>query len=83
MSIQPTLFEKVSFSYGNKSVLENFDNASYKYNNGASLQKVFAKKLAKQCTKRRVNPGLWVDLGSGTGLLANELEKQGYDWLEA
>ena len=35
-----------------KLVLQNFDTASYKYNNGAFLQKVFAKKLAEECKKR-------------------------------
>ncbi len=59
-----------------KLVIKNFDAASYQYNNGAFLQKVFAQKLADQCKKRNLLPGIWIDLGSGTGLLANELEKQ-------
>ncbi len=59
-----------------KLVIENFDNASIQYNKKACLQRFFAQKLAEQCAKRFIQPGLWVDLGSGTGLLANELEKR-------
>jgi len=59
-----------------KLVIKNFDEASCKYNEGANLQICFAKRLAEQCTKKFIPPGLWVDLGSGTGLLANELEKR-------
>ena len=59
-----------------KLIIKNFDAASYKYNEVANLQRIFAEKLAKQCSNRFIPPGLWVDLGSGTGLLANELEKR-------
>ncbi|AAQ00668.1 MULTISPECIES: methyltransferase domain-containing protein [Prochlorococcus] len=58
-----------------KLVIQNFDEASSKYNNSANLQKIFAAKLAAQCSKKVINSGVWVDLGSGTGLLANALEK--------
>ncbi len=59
-----------------KRIIKNFDASSYKYNKEAHLQKLFSKKLAEQCTQRLILPGLWVDLGSGTGLLANELEQR-------
>ncbi len=58
-----------------KLIIQNFDEASYQYNQGAYLQMIFAKKLAEQCRKQLIQPGLWFDLGSGTGLLANELER--------
>ncbi len=57
-----------------ESIIENFDKASYRYNDVASIQKVFALKLAEHCSKSSVPNGLWIDLGSGTGLLANALE---------
>ena len=56
-------------------VIQNFDDASQKYNSVAILQKIFASKLAQQCSKKPLLPGPWFDLGSGTGLLANELER--------
>ncbi len=55
-------------------IIQNFDEASSEYNKGAVLQKFFAHKLVAEFSNREVLPGLWVDLGSGTGLLANELE---------
>ncbi len=59
-----------------KLVIKNFDSASHKYDQGAFLQRLFAEKLANQCANRVIQPGLWVDLGSGTGLLANALEEK-------
>ncbi|WP_269621812.1 methyltransferase [Prochlorococcus marinus] len=58
-----------------KLILKNFDRASHSYNQGASLQIFFSDKLAKYCSKQIIEPGLWVDLGSGTGLLADAIEK--------
>ncbi len=56
-------------------VIKNFDQASSQYNNEASIQKFFAEKLANYCSKQSIPEGFWADLGSGTGLLANSLEK--------
>ncbi len=56
-------------------VLNNFNNASNEYNQNAKIQKFFALRLAKECSKRAIPHGAWADLGAGTGLLADELEK--------
>jgi len=61
-------------SYFKNQILKNFDEASFNYNNEALLQKIFADKLAKSCSEQSIPKGLWVDLGSGTGLLANAIE---------
>ena len=55
-------------------VTQNFNEAALKYNESAAIQKSTALKLAQICFEHRVKNGLWVDLGSGTGLLANSLE---------
>tara|TARA_Y100001968_G_scaffold59401_1_gene50437 strand:+ start:1937 stop:2689 length:753 start_codon:yes stop_codon:yes gene_type:complete len=55
-------------------VNKNFNEAALKYNESASIQKLTAFKLAKICSHYYIKPGLWVDLGSGTGLLAKSLE---------
>ncbi len=57
-----------------KLVSKNFNEAAQNYNESASIQKEIALKLAKICSKHPIEPGVWVDLGSGTGLLANSLE---------
>ena len=56
-------------------IIKNFEAASREYNEHASIQKLFASELAKECAKISIPEGLWVDLGSGTGLLANALEE--------
>ena len=55
-------------------VLKNFGEASSNYNKEAKLQKDFAWQLAKKCSRESIPDGLWVDLGAGTGLLAEALE---------
>ena len=55
-------------------VHKNFNEAALSYNESASIQKSTALKLAKLCSDHSINYGLWVDLGTGTGLLANSLE---------
>ena len=55
-------------------VNKNFDEAALSYNESASIQKSTALKLAKICSNHSIKHGLWVDLGSGTGLLAQSLE---------
>ena len=54
---------------------KNFDGAATSYNKSATIQKVIASKLAKICFKHSIPNGIWADLGSGTGLLAESLEK--------
>ena len=55
-------------------VKENFNEAALNYNESASIQKRTALELAKICSNHSIKHGLWVDLGSGTGLLAKSLE---------
>ncbi len=55
-------------------VNKNFNEAALNYNHSASIQKDTAIKLAKICSSHSISRGLWVDLGSGTGLLAKSLE---------
>ncbi len=55
-------------------ISNNFEKASTTYNNNADIQKVFALSLAKYCTKIYIPKGVWIDLGAGTGLLADALE---------
>ena len=56
-------------------VISNFGKSSCQYNNSAFLQKLYANKLVEYCSKQPIKPGLWVDLGSGTGFLADALEE--------
>ncbi len=55
-------------------VIKNFDLAADFYNQNAKLQLAIAWRLAKLCSIHQVPNGLWVDLGAGTGLLADALE---------
>ena len=55
-------------------VNKNFNEAALTYNESAEIQKSTALKLAKICSHHSIKHGLWVDLGSGTGLLAKSLE---------
>ncbi len=55
-------------------VLKNFEGAAETYNKQALLQRSIAWRLAMQCSNLPIPKGLWVDLGAGTGLLANALE---------
>ena len=57
-----------------KLINQNFNEAASNYNESATIQKRTASKLAKICSQYPIKNGLWVDLGSGTGLLANSLE---------
>ncbi len=57
-----------------KLVNKNFNEAALNYNESAAIQKITALKLAKICSHHPIKNGLWVDLGSGTGLLAESLE---------
>ena len=58
-----------------KRVLQNFDAAAVTYNQNAKIQQTFANKLAAYCAEKVITPGIWIDLGSGTGLLADSLEE--------
>ena len=55
-------------------VLADFSNASHRYDSLVPLQRAVARRLAGHCARVAIPSGLWVDLGSGTGLLADALE---------
>ncbi len=55
-------------------ILKNFKHAASTYNEEAHLQRDIAWQLAKKCSQQEIPKGIWVDLGAGTGLLAEALE---------
>ena len=57
-----------------EDVLQEFSGAADQYNRGARLQEGMAWRLAGHCRRLWIPRGLWVDLGSGTGRLADALE---------
>ena len=56
-------------------VLHGFDRAAERYDQSARLQRAVAWRLAQLCRREGIADGLWVDLGTGTGHLANALER--------
>lgn len=56
-----------------RQVLESFDQSAQRYDGGATLQRAVAHRIAGHCLRVAIPPGLWVDLGSGTGFLADAL----------
>lgn len=56
-------------------VLEAFAASAGSYDASAQLQGAVAWRLAHRCQRQQMSPGLWVDLGSGTGRLADALEQ--------
>ena len=57
-------------------VLNTFGASAAQYDASAELQQTMARQLARRCRHSAIPEGLWVDLGSGTGCLADALEKQ-------
>jgi malonyl-CoA O-methyltransferase len=57
-----------------EDVLKEFSGAADRYNRAARLQEGMAWRLAGLCRHLPIPRGLWVDLGSGTGRLADALE---------
>ena len=63
----------------NKKIKNNFNNAAYRYLAHSNIQKFFANKIVQLI--KELNPpkkGEWIDLGSGPGRLADEIEKKFY-----
>ena len=60
----------------NKKIKNNFDNAANNYLNYSNIQLFFAKKIVSYIKELNMQNGPWIDLGSGTGLLADEIEKE-------
>ncbi len=58
-----------------QKIIKSFENAAEVYNENASLQQKIAWELASKCSYQNIAKGVWVDLGTGTGFLANALEE--------
>ena len=61
--------------YLNRKINNNFNNAAHSYSNHSLVQKHFANKLMLIIKKLKPQIGEWIDLGAGTGFLADLLEK--------
>ena len=57
-------------------VLNAFGASAAQYDASAELQQTMARQLARRCRHSAIPAGLWVDLGSGTGCLADALEQR-------
>ena len=60
----------------NETVKNNFNNAAADYIDYSNIQRHFAKKIVSFLKVLNIQKGEWIDLGSGTGLLADEIEKE-------
>jgi len=61
--------------YWNKRINNNFNNAAHFYSNYSLVQKYFANKILIVIKELELQKGEWIDLGAGTGYLADLLEK--------
>ena len=61
--------------YWNKTINNNFNNAADCYSKYSLVQKYFANKLLIIIKELEPQIGEWIDLGAGTGYLADLLEK--------
>ncbi len=59
----------------NKKIKKNFNEAAKDYLQYCSIQKHFSKKFINILNSLYIPSGDWFDLGSGTGLLADQIEK--------
>ena len=59
-----------------EKIKNNFDKASDNYLNYSNIQRFFAERIVFYVKKLNAKKGEWLDLGSGTGLLADEIEKE-------
>ena len=59
-----------------KTVKNNFSNAAGTYLSYSNIQRHFAEKIVSFLKELNIPKGEWIDLGSGTGLLADEIEKE-------
>ena len=57
-------------------IKNNFDNAADNYLDYSNIQRFFAEKIVSYIKKLKTQKGQWIDLGAGTGLLADEIEKE-------
>ena len=59
-----------------ETVKNNFSNAAANYLSYSNIQRHFAEKIVSFLKELNIQKGEWIDLGSGTGLLADEIEKE-------
>ena len=57
-------------------IRNNFDNAATNYLDSSKIQRFFAEKIVLYLKELNTQNGEWIDLGSGTGLLADLIEKE-------
>ena len=60
----------------NEIVKNNFNNSAAKYLEYSNIQRHFVEKIVSFLKGLNIQKGEWIDLGSGTGLLADEIEKE-------
>ena len=59
-----------------ETIKKNFNNASADYLLYSNIQRHFAEYIVSHLKGLSIQKGEWIDLGSGTGLLADEIEKE-------
>ena len=60
----------------NEKIKNNFNDAAHRYLEFSNIQKFFAAKIVHFIKELNLHKkGEWIDLGSGPGLLADEIEK--------
>ena len=62
-------------NYWKKKINNNFNKAAHRYSNDSLVQKHFANKLIHIIKELKPQIGEWIDLGAGTGYLADLLER--------
>ena len=61
----------------NEKIKNNFNDAAYRYFEHSNIQQFFAKKIIQFIKELNLKKkGEWIDLGSGPGILADEIEKK-------
>ena len=61
----------------NEKIKNNFNDSASQYLKYSNIQNFFAEKIVKLIKELNPNKnGEWIDLGSGPGLLADEIEKE-------
>ena len=60
----------------NEKIKNNFNKAAENYLGYSNVQRHFAEKIVSLLKGLNIKEGEWIDLGSGTGLLADEIEKE-------
>ena len=59
----------------NEKIKNNFNDAAYRYLEHSNIQKFLQKDCSSYQRIKSPKKGEWIDLGSGPGLLADEIEK--------